>query len=600
MSLLKKIKLSKKLGSFIVLVFVFFPNLIFAQSNQEKINSFDIEIEVFESGDIHVKETIVYDFGLNEKRGIYREIPFKKVPGGIRGIDIKNIKVTDNINNDYKYIIDSTSPLNIKIGDPNVYITGEHTYVIDYDVKNAIGSFENFDEIYWNTTGDEWEVPIIKATSKVILHKKIPTSDLQVSSYCGYKGSNATCSVSLDISQSNSKTVIDFGSSNPQQLSAFQGMTVAVGFPKGFVIPAKLSWWEKEITYVIASIVGALLSLCFFLIWLFRVYLPRYYSRKKPIIAEYTPPDKLTAGEASYVYNYINNRSSSELITADILYLASQGYVTIRKDEEKNHWWEKESFAFSLTGKILDENESSYLQDLLEEITFSDKEKTFEDIKKEKAYYTFLFIAGKLSKSADMKNDNDASASSDIFGAIKTIAFVGFMGVFLFTFLVISNISLTDVSFRVFAVIFGSLIFIAILLAIKKVLLTHLDGKTDLWYKVAGLREYINIAEKDRINFASDPEKATQLFSNLLPFAIAFKLEKKWVKMFDGILPQNPSWYQSQDNNFSSNSFSKSISAFAFGVSTTSSSGRPNSSGGGSGGGGFSGGGVGGGGGGSW
>ena len=148
MSLLKKIKLSKKLGSFIVLVFVFFPNLIFAQSNQEKINSFDIEIEVFESGDIHVKETIVYDFGLNEKRGIYREIPFKKVPGGIRGIDIKNIKVTDNINNDYKYIIDSTSPLNIKIGDPNVYITGEHTYVIDYDVKNAIGSFENFDEIH--------------------------------------------------------------------------------------------------------------------------------------------------------------------------------------------------------------------------------------------------------------------------------------------------------------------------------------------------------------------------------------------------------------------------------------------------------------------
>jgi hypothetical protein len=42
-----------------------------------------------------------------------------------------------------------------RIGDPDKVITGEHRYVLTYDVLNAISFFKEFDEVYWNATGNE-------------------------------------------------------------------------------------------------------------------------------------------------------------------------------------------------------------------------------------------------------------------------------------------------------------------------------------------------------------------------------------------------------------------------------------------------------------
>jgi len=67
----------------------------------------------------------------------------------------------------------------IKIGDPNVTITGQHTYQIDYVVTGAIIQVEETDarpgqpdtyyEIIWNVTGDGWAVPIESATARVTI-----------------------------------------------------------------------------------------------------------------------------------------------------------------------------------------------------------------------------------------------------------------------------------------------------------------------------------------------------------------------------------------------------------------------------------------------
>ena len=125
------------------------------------IDSFDSVVQIHEDASITVIETIDTTFNI-EKHGIYREIP---------------TRYTDSYGNSYKTDLDILSVLqdggsaqtertygysdvNIRIGDPDRYITESHTYEITYTVDRVFLYFDDYDEFYWNVTGDEWEVPI--------------------------------------------------------------------------------------------------------------------------------------------------------------------------------------------------------------------------------------------------------------------------------------------------------------------------------------------------------------------------------------------------------------------------------------------------------
>jgi len=587
--------------TFGLLLFFLVPLFSFAQNDsQETIQSFQSDIVINTDGSTDVTETIVYDFGTNERHGMYREIPLTTVTGAVRPLRIQNISVTDEMRNVYTTNLTTGDPINIRIGDADRTITGVHTYVIRYHTENAIGFFDSFDELYWNATGNDWDVPIESARATITIPGMFALDSLRIKSYCGSQGSTLLCGDYSSIINSNT-TTISFSDSYKDQFSPREGMTIAVGFPKGVITPAILHWWEKDSTYIVAAYLLGIFFVIRFFWWLFRSYIPEYRTRKKPIIAEYIPPEGITAGEAMCIYTYASIVPTPDIITTDVLYLASRGYLTIRKIKEKKHWWERASFGFTRTTKDLDsEILGNHLESLIQQITFTDKEKTFEDIENEQAYYSFQSIAQKIYKSADTKNGKIEKTRVNPFSIFKAQSFVGIIIVAVFIFMIFSSIVITEISFQVATTVLGVIVLLGILVIIKKMLLVPLRGKTDLWYSIAGLREYINIAEKDRINFASDPEKASQIFSDLLPFAVAFKLEKKWTALFEGILPQNPSWYQSSDSTFSAQSFSTSLTAFSLGMTANSVSGQPASSGSGSGGGGSSGGGGGGGGGGSW
>jgi len=119
------------------------------------------------------------------------------------------------------------------------------------------------------------------------------------------------------------------------------------------------------------------------------------------------------------------------------------------------------------------------------------------------------------------------------------------------------------------------------------------------WREVKGLEEYIRRAEKQELEMTQAPEKTTQLFSMLLPYAIALKVSDIWVKQFGDLLrTAPPTWYTGTSAGFSVAHFSSGLSNFQTAASHTMASAPGGSSG--SGGGGSVGGGGGGGGGGSW
>ena len=99
----------------------------------EDISSFTTDVTVNADTSFDVVETIQYDFG-------FRDIPmFDEMPDGKRRVyDLTINSVTlDGQSVDYEES-ENEPFLNLKIGDPDFTITGEHTYVIDYTVQDGL------------------------------------------------------------------------------------------------------------------------------------------------------------------------------------------------------------------------------------------------------------------------------------------------------------------------------------------------------------------------------------------------------------------------------------------------------------------------------
>jgi uncharacterized membrane protein YgcG len=139
------------------------------------------------------------------------------------------------------------------------------------------------------------------------------------------------------------------------------------------------------------------------------------------------------------------------------------------------------------------------------------------------------------------------------------------------------------------------------------------DGR-QVMDQIEGFRQYLSVAEEDRLEYLNPPKKTPELFEKFLPYAIALDVENSWARKFTGVLAAAgvgaavSSWYtgdQHSTGNVTSvadrlgGSLSSTISAAAT-PPGSSGGGSSSDSGGGSSGGGSFGGGGGGGGGSGW
>jgi uncharacterized membrane protein len=131
--------------------------------------------------------------------------------------------------------------------------------------------------------------------------------------------------------------------------------------------------------------------------------------------------------------------------------------------------------------------------------------------------------------------------------------------------------------------------------------------------KLQGLKLYLEVAEKDELQFKHPPEKTPELFERLFPYAMALDVEQRWAERFTAVFANleseqqtySPGWYHgSHFNSHAIGDFAGSLGDSMSSVISSSSTAPGSSSGSSSGGfsssGGSSGGGGGGGGGGGW
>src|SRR3989344_2847236 len=153
-------------------LFVLIPKKISAQQEFSgdfyAITDFSSVIEVQKDTTLLITETISVNFP-DYRHGIYRVIPITySVRGKTLNSRLKVLRITDGEGKSVHYEKSRRGQsVSLKIGDPDITLTGLQTYVITYTVDRVIQRYETHDEVYWNITGSEWDTDILKASAVV-------------------------------------------------------------------------------------------------------------------------------------------------------------------------------------------------------------------------------------------------------------------------------------------------------------------------------------------------------------------------------------------------------------------------------------------------
>lgn len=196
----------------------------------EYIDTYETESAIHADGSVSVTERILYNFP-EPRHGIFRTIPYVKTnaDGKKYALTIIGMRVTDDEDKPYQFATtDDGTSLTYKIGDPDTTIDGSHWYVLTYDVKGALTYFPGHDELYWNAVGTTWKVPILHATSAVLLPASLAATEVNSDCFVGTQGSKEKfCTSSYAAGNVSVKAT--------RPLGPYEGFTYVVGFPKNTV-----------------------------------------------------------------------------------------------------------------------------------------------------------------------------------------------------------------------------------------------------------------------------------------------------------------------------------------------------------------------------
>jgi len=155
------------------------------------IRDFSTHLTLRPDSSLSVREEIQADFESESKHVIFRSIPVNYRRGSLAyNLRLKVLAVEDENGRPYSYRVSRQGRYReIRIGDPKRYVSGTHWYIITYLVERGINYFDDHDELYWNTTGDEWPVPIGRSQAMVSLPAGIPPDEITTRSFTGPRGS---------------------------------------------------------------------------------------------------------------------------------------------------------------------------------------------------------------------------------------------------------------------------------------------------------------------------------------------------------------------------------------------------------------------------
>lgn len=556
----------------------------------------------------------------DQNHGIERCIPNRY--RGVESLDESSFSVRRNGDIEPFTSYENEGLTCFRIGSASSYVHGQNTYEISYTAKNVILDPDNSNnqEFYWDTNGTGWAQPFEQLNATVHLDTSIASAFLgNPSCYVGVQGTSgleATSRCQTFVSKDNSEVIFTTSSLNPRE-----NLTLNLEFsPETFSI-AKPHLTPVFYIALIALIIPACL-LFFNISSLYKAYQlikPKRELSKAAKPVQYLPPEKLPVAVAAKSWL----KPCRNLYVATLMELAVSHRIELERGEKKLLG----GYKWKIHVKDIDgihTHESKVLEILnYPDVVSSD---TVIEVKRHSSTSRLqsLGLSFDASIASQVKNrglqETEKANRPHFVGII-----LSFFGIFMFGAPLIDTLmtelttsGLTEkfgfitplAGFGALFVAMYFILFVYLLAFISKYSSFSIEGIKMSNY-LDGLKEYISLAETERIKFLhsvntadTSPQGIVKLYEKLLPYAIIFGLEESWMKemnkYYEMDTVDNPDWMMGAIYLSSSDfrTFTTQMQSTVSSSVASESSSSSGSSGGG--GGGSSGGGGGGGGGGGW
>ncbi|HSA85240.1 MAG TPA: DUF2207 domain-containing protein [Nitrospira sp.] len=489
------------------------------------IEQFHADLQVLASGELLVTETIRPRF-TGVWNGLKRDIPVEyRTPQGFNyTLLLDLVSVTDERQAPLKYeTARDRHYRTVKIWVPGAQDTTK-TIVLTYKVVNGLKYFEDHDELYWNVTGDEWEMPIEAASARVVL----PAGATGVKALA-FSGAYGVREQQADVRITG--PVVEYRMT--RQLGFREGLTAVVGWDKGHLAepsPSQIARLFLRSNWPLALPLGVFIGMWY--LWYTRGRDPRLRS----ITVAYDPPDSLAPAE---VGTLLDNSPDLRDITASLIDLAVRGYIRIEERRESKllgFWSTQEFYLHRLKPPVewteLKPHERTIMSgifphDQSDDAALSDLENRF-----------YVYLDGIKSSLFDQLVDRGYYASRP--DRVKRIYVT--IGVFEAVGSIFASMWLNEQwGIALQTGVMAGLLSAVIIIAFGWFMPARTLRGTRTLEKVLGFEEFLNRVESDRYRRIV---KTPQMFEKYLPFAMALGVEQNWVRAFEGIYKQPPSWYQ--------------------------------------------------------
>ena len=546
---------------------------------RERILSYEVTLNVSAQNLLTVRERIeVVAEGNEIKRGIFRDIPVRyRGAGGVAvNLPIKIISVQRGGRPEPYFTQKNGNDLRVYFGQESVFLErGIYVYDLVYEVRNAVGFFENHDELYWNAIGTQWIFPIEKAKVTV----KLPNG-ANIAEAVGYFGAKGTNANRFNGVAYGNEAVFELRSA----LSAGMGLTIVTRLQKGVITPPteaeKLQSLLRDNVGMAAGFAGLLG------VWLY------FYRRwqavgvdpaKGVVVPLFRAPHGLSPVALGFVHErgFKGKIGGTQAMTIALTSLAIKGFIKLKQQK-------KQDFRIERTAKPirdLPKGEQALLETL-----FDKRGKSTVEL--DGSYQPFVARANEKLLSAvehEYANDYFKTNRGDwakglflSFACIATMILLsfgfteeGFLALFLSGFLSIFSVvfyfmarkvllSLSGpLSFRLmfklvvavfvtgmFVLPLGGLV-VSLLSTMNAVMIALVMGfvfSCCLFYwlleaptvmgrkvmdEIEGYQRFLSVTEWDRMQVLGGPQTLdVETFESHLPYSMALGVDKAWTKAF--------------------------------------------------------------------
>jgi uncharacterized membrane protein YgcG len=493
-----------------------------AQAKSWRVADFQDTIAVDKNGGAVVTERITLAF-VGEWHGIHRIIPIE-YPGPNRTnyeLYLNVTSVTDGAGGNLKYDSStSNGSRDLKICVPDAVDT-KRTVEIIYRVQNGTRFFKDYDEFYWNVTGNDWPVPIDHA-SAIVRFPDSAAGSLRAQAFTGVYGS----------SEHGATAKVDGASAQFETTDSLPmrgGMTIDVYMPKDILSePGAFTRFLWFIGGNPAVFLPLITFAVMFTLWWFKGRDPDAGISVAPM---YEPPAGISPAEAGTL---VDDRIHPRDITSTIVDLAVRGYIKIEEKEDKGLVFSHKDYVFHLLkplAEITDQSLAPHERVMLENVFAGGTETRLSSLKNR--FYTAVPIIRQDIMSA-LRNKGIYMLDPESANGYSIVAAVAILAPFaICQYLGWANF-LNSIPLLIVSVLISALIWF---LFARVMTAKTLKGARTL-VAVLGFQEFMNRVDADRLKMMPPTT-----FEKFLPYAMALGVEHHWAQAFAGIVHDPPSWY---------------------------------------------------------